>query len=397
MGLWGSIKSGVKSGWDSVNGATGGTLGTFLDPLGITPFGEDRVDRANEYGATTRENFDLPGYDEMQGRYDDYLGQIQGREAPQLGQFQNAGFERAAGSQIAGQQQSLADLLSGRARGEGSVAEMQLRQAADQGMAQQAALAAGARPGNSAMAARMAGQNMGRMQAGLGGAAAIARAQEANMAAGQLGGLLGQMRGSDEQMNMFNAGQRNNMNQFNAGQQNTRTGMQGQMDQNQIGMNDAANNALLGQSLSAAQSQQQGGIGYENVQAGKFGAMLGVPTDGEKFAGMAQGLIGALGSDERAKARIAPGGKAADQFLNTLSPQTYEYRKGSNMPGRVRPGMQTFGVMAQDLQGSPMGAQAVGKGPNGMLFLDPQRMSGALAAGLGRVNDRLAMLERGKR
>ena len=258
MGAWDAIKT---YGGYALNPSLGLSAATLGQGGGLTDaiYG-NRFDQAQQYGASDRNNFNMPGYDAMQGRYNGYLGMVDARGAPQ-----------AQGSAVAGDQRNLAGMLGARARGEGSVAELQLRQATDQGMRQQQAMAAGARPGSSAMAARLAGQNMGRMQAGLGQAAAIARAQEANQAAGQLGGLYGQMRGQDENMSQFNA----------------------QMGQQQMALNDQARNNLLNQSLGAAQGQQQGGIAYEQIQGNKFGAALGVPTQQEVALGTAAGVLGA--------------------------------------------------------------------------------------------------------
>lgn len=81
-------------------------------------------------------------------------------------------------------------------RGENSVAAEQLRQGMQQGLAAQRSMAAGAAPQNSAMAARQAAMNMGRLGYGLSGQQALAGLQERNMAAsqyGQLGQALGQL------------------------------------------------------------------------------------------------------------------------------------------------------------------------------------------------------------
>jgi hypothetical protein len=288
-----------------------GTVGQYMDPLNITGWGgETRQEAADQYAGMDPSNFGLggtgsrgnggpgtklpswlgggppgatngtkDGYTQVQDRYQSYLDQVGGRQAPIIGPY-----ERAGQSAVAGQQQSLADMLAARARGENSVAELQLRQAADQGMNQQRSLAAGARPGQSAMAARLASQNMGRMQAGLGQQAAIARAQEAQMAAMGLGGVLGNMRGSDDEMARFNAAQ-NNQREFG----------QAQMNQNQMGMNDAANTALLGQSLNASGMQQQGGLTQEQIKAQRYQSALGIPTSGEVMTSMGAGMLGGGG------------------------------------------------------------------------------------------------------
>lgn len=390
--------------WDDftgdVKGAGQWVNGGWLED--VKPFGE----RGGDAPPVNANNYNLPGigsagqtnqsmwgvnvpsntasgYEQHQDRYSSYLDAIQGRDAPQIGEFQNV-----QQSQVAGQQQSLADMLAARARGENSVAELQLRQAADQGMNQQRSMAMGARPGQSAMAARLASQNMGRMQAGLGQSAAIARAQEAQMAAQGLGGLLGQMRGSDDQTGMFNANQQNN-----------RTGQQAQMNQQQMGMNDAANNALLGGSLNAAGMQQQGGIAQEQNNTNRWGVQMGVPTQQEQFMGGVAGAAPMLLSDERAKTGIRPGDGSADNFLSSLAPQQFSYKPSGLLPGELAKsagseGGQQLGVMAQDVASTPGGAQGVQQTPGGMLGLDSTKMQGPVLAGLGRLHERLTQLER---
>jgi hypothetical protein len=303
---YGDFKSGFRD-----------TVGGYLDPLNITGWGgETRTEQANQYGGMNPGNFQMPGigsagqgqkvpesgnrwidsavgnvlgggtgnrprsgYDQFQDRYSQYLDQVSGRGAPQIGEY-----ERAGQSGVAGQQQSLADMLAARARGENSIAELQLRQGLDRGMNQQRSLAMGARPGSSAMAARQAAQNSGRMAADMGQQAAIARAQEAQMAAMGLGGLLGGMRGSDDEMARFNAAQHNQREYGQAG-----------MNQQQMALNDSANANLLGQSLNAAGMQQQGGIAQEQIAANRFGTMLGQPTQGEVMTGLGAGLLGGGG------------------------------------------------------------------------------------------------------
>lgn len=243
----------------------------------------DPARSGGQYEGLDRNNFNLPGYDGMQDRYGNYLNKVDNRDAPQIGNYQTAGQ-----SGFRGRQDQLANLLMDRAQGNNSVAEQQLHQGLDLANQQQMSLMAGARPSNTAMAMRLGGQNMANNDMGLTGQAALARAQEAQMAANSLGGVLAQGRGADEGLNMFNAGQ-NNQRQFG----------QAQMDQNQMGINDAARQGLLGGSLSAAQLQQQGGTSYESNRTQRYGAALGVPTQGEVLLG---GLTGAI------KAGMAGGG-----------------------------------------------------------------------------------------
>lgn len=255
----GVLPSFGESGWDYVPG------GYAIRALN----NDDPARTGGEYEGIDRGNFNLPGYDQQQGRLSGYLGQVDARGAPQIGGYQNA-----SQSDFRGQQGQLASLLMDRANGKNSVADMQMRQGLDAANQQQRSLMASARPSNVGMAMLTGGQNMANQAMGITGQAGLARAQEAQMAANSLGGLLASGRGADENLSMFNAGQ-----------QNQRTYGQAGMNQQQMGMNDAARLGYLGQSLQAAQAQQQGGMGYEQNRTQRYGAAVGVPTQGEVLLG----------------------------------------------------------------------------------------------------------------
>lgn len=108
----------------------------------------------------------------------------------------NAGQANQFGQQLAGNyQQNQAGInqsivgLQGLASGQNSVSAEQLRQGNQQAMSQQQSLAAGASPNNSAMAARNAAMNMGRLNYGLSGQQAVAGLQERQNAQQALAGL----------------------------------------------------------------------------------------------------------------------------------------------------------------------------------------------------------------
>lgn len=240
----------------------------------------DSLDRTkNDYSGLDRNNFDLPGYQGMQDRYSGYLNQVDSRGTPQVGPY-----SQAAASGMAGQQRGLADLLMDRAQGRGaSLADMQMQRGFDQANQAQRQMMAGARPSSAAMAMRLGSQNMAANDMDLTGQAAMARAAEANGAANSLGGVLASGRSADENLNMFNAGQLN-----------TRESQNAQLRQNQYGIDDAARAGLLGGSLTAAQAQQQGGMGYEQNRTSRYNATLGVPTQGETLFNGLKGLGTAL-------------------------------------------------------------------------------------------------------
>lgn len=135
--------------------------------------------------------------------------------AGQQSQFQRAGFYDAlaeaqrVGRGIAGQQQSLADILAARARGEGgpSLAELQLQQTLEANRrAAAGSLAAAGRGINPALAQRLLLQQQSTLGQQAGGQAAILRAQEQLAAQQALGQQLGAMRGA-EQAQFSSAGQ----------------------------------------------------------------------------------------------------------------------------------------------------------------------------------------------
>lgn len=210
----------------------------------IRTLGSDEPIRGGgQYEGIDRGNFNLPGYDEAQKRYGDYLGGVDAR-----GQ-----------SSFRGGQEDLGKLLMDRAQGRGpSVAGETLRQQNEMAQRQQLAMAAGANPANAAMAQRLASEGAANASVGLGGQAALARATEANQAAGLLGNVYGQGR---------------------------------QQDIANTAVNDQARAELLRQGLMASQMQQQGGMNYEQNRTQRYGAALGVPTQGEALV---KGLSGVL-------------------------------------------------------------------------------------------------------
>lgn len=115
-------------------------------------------------------------------------------------QFQGDSLLEAqmAGRGIAGQQQSLADMLAARARGEGtSIAEMQLQQALEANRRAAAGSLAATRGMNPAAAQRLLLQQQATLGQTAAGQGAILRAQEQLAAQQALGQQLGGMRGAE--------------------------------------------------------------------------------------------------------------------------------------------------------------------------------------------------------
>jgi hypothetical protein len=105
-------------------------------------------------------------------------------------------------------------------------------------------MAAGAGPGNEAMAARQAAMNAGGTMQNLAQTSAQARMAEQINARQQLAGVLGQARGMDM-----------NNEQFNAGNYNSRQLAQAQMNQQNMGRNDAYEMQLRGLELDNARAK----------------------------------------------------------------------------------------------------------------------------------------------
>lgn len=103
------------------------------------------------------------------------------------------GAERAFG-QLGSEATRERDYLRKIARGDESVSAMQLQDALQQNQSAQQSMAAGARPGNAAMAARTAAMTAGRQGAGLAGQQAVAGIQERQSAQQSLANMLMQQR-----------------------------------------------------------------------------------------------------------------------------------------------------------------------------------------------------------
>ena len=107
-------------------------------------------------------------------------------------------------------------------------------------------------------------------------------------------------------------------------------------------------------------------------------------------------IIGAIGtviagfaaSDIRAKTNIAPGAGEVESFLDALNSYKYEYKDPS---GSDEAGM-FVGVMAQDLEKTPMGASFVKDTPRGKM-VDYGHGLAAILASQANIHDRLRHLE----
>jgi hypothetical protein len=108
-------------------------------------------------------------------------------------------------------------------------------------------------------------------------------------------------------------------------------------------------------------------------------------------AGMDAGMADDFASDRRLKTKIRR--TLADDFLDYMHPKSYQYKKASDEPRPIPTGGKYLGVMAQDLERIPqVGHQLVVDTPRGKMVAPKAALSAALA-GLGRLNERVRLLE----
>lgn len=219
------------------------------------------------------------------------------------------------------------------AQGQNSVSAEQLRQGLQQNLAAQRSLAAGASPRNSAMAARTASIQSGRLGAGLAGQQAVAGLQERNQAQTQYGNLLGSLRGQD-----------------------------------------------LSAALGSRQNAMQGYAAQNAGQPEKSGI--------EKYAPAALGAL-ALFSDRRLKKDVKRGEGAADKALDGLRAYAFKYKNAAHGDG------EQLGVMAQDLEGAGLKHTVIDT-PDGKM-VHGGKLAASNTAMLAALAKRVGKLEGGAR
>ncbi len=239
----------------SLGGPVGAGIGGVLGGLGGY-FGDDGE-------KPSQEEYQLAGFDRRNNELNGAIRGAAGVQAPQaqagrIGQFQNAGN----GAQFRGGQQQLIGQLQAQANGQGpSLATGQFNRSLESGIAAQQAQANSGR-GNTALAGRLAAQNIGGLTQDLAGQASQARIQEQISARQQLAGVLGQARGQDIGVNQFNAGQQNqrllSLGQFGqeANMSNRDAILRNQAQQNQYGI------SLRNIELQNAEAQQRGDLAF---------------------------------------------------------------------------------------------------------------------------------------
>lgn len=250
-------------------------------------------------------------------------------QADQAGQFANQA--QTQWGQYQDQGRASLDALQRQANGENSVSALQLQQGLQQNLAAQRSLAASASPQNSAMAARTAAIQSGRLGAGLAGQQAVAGQQERNAAQSQYGQMLGQLSGQSSQAALA-----------------------------------SRQTAVTGYGAGDAGTPEKSGI--------------------DKYGNAIVGGLAAIFSDRRLKTDVRSGDAAATQVASALPSAIFRYKDQKNGGG------DQLGVMAQDLQGVGLG-QAVVDTPHGKM-VNGAKLATANTAMIGALARRLSQVER---
>jgi hypothetical protein len=169
-----------------------------------------------------------------------------------------------------------------------------------------------------------------------------------------------------------------------------------QNSQNQLGAYQQAQQVQEGQltsDVNQAVAQEQRGT---NAQAAANAANS--QWNNQLTGAALQGTTSLIGMGAMSDARIKKDilrDTLADKFLEHLHPYSYRYQDPADDPGGPTGG-RYMGVMAQDVEQAPeIGPQLVKNTPRGKALSVPATMS-ALAAGVGRLHERLKALEEGR-
>lgn len=357
---YGGLKDSMPGSFDSQADLPGPNRESF----NRTPYRPDQrrnpwssqsfADQANEYADASR----------VANRYD--------------GTMDRTGFDKY-GNKIDSLGQILEDRIAGKRP---SVAEMQMRQGLERNRAGAASLAASQAGVNPALAGRQA--QLAQSQASLqtNQDASILRAKEQAQAEEALGRLMMQARGQELGF----------------------TTAQGQQSLAAQGQIDDLTKFYMDMGASREEADRQAKIRYEEMamqrdmfakglESQQFDREWGLWRDmagGMVGAGSSMMAMGAASSDRRGKKKIKDADQDAQDFLDAISPSSYEYKE-PDAPGR-RHG-KTYGVMAQDVAKSKVGRSFLTKTPDGMLALDIKGGLGALLATAASLGRRVKKLE----
>lgn len=373
----------------SMFGGGGGTTGNvFLDDIGIDPTVFENPETAEHYKKIV----------------EDALARIQEMEAPQMEGAQIAKVDTSDAEASRAQQMTLANMLMNQATGNlPSAAEIQLRQGLERQIKGAQAQSASA-PGVSAALA-LRGQQQVAQQAGseFNIQQSLLRADETQRAQQQLGQLTSQIRQQD--LDIANFKQSYNLAQAQIDQATAGANLTAEMS------TEAKKEALMqwyiGLGYDARMAEQQAKIMLEQMKLQAYGAEHNVALAQQQLdarrseskqglwgqlgsaavqgvAGLGATLLGAFASDERVKKDIAPADKPIENFMGALNAESFKY-KGDEK--------QNYGVMAQDMEKTPVGKSLISRDPQGVKNINTIQGFGTVLAGLSNLNERIRKLE----
>jgi hypothetical protein len=210
------------------------------------------------------------------------------------------------------------------------------------------------------------------------------------------GEMAGQMRGQEygEQQNLAQA--RDMLSRFNlANQQQTEA--QNVASRNQAQQYNLANQQRIAEenakwAAMAPQQRFQNQMGLAQAQAGGLYNLANMYNQ-QSSANLQMGGMAALAyakSDENSKKNIELAPDQIDQFLNDLTGYKFSYKDPQDGSG------ERIGVMAQDVEQSPVGDKMVVEDQEGMKNLDGGKALNAILASLGRLNEKVNNIEESK-
>lgn len=321
------------------------------------------------------EGFQLGGspqkQNELMGALERGWGNSQGRQGTQA--------DPRIGLAARGDQQQALMYLQNMAAGNGPTAAQSMYQNnANAAMANAASMAAGARGGGpAAVAAQRAAMmgNAGQMAMAANQAAQI-RAQEMQNAIGGYAQAAQGVRGQDAQWAMGNA----------------------QLSDAQRARDDARELAYMNAAMgNYQQNSNRGQANYINEGNWLRGYAADARARDERNAantassvGSGLGALGSLAilaSDKNVKKNIRAGDKAVEHTLSALAAKTYDYKSARHGAG------PQIGILAQDLERTPLGRSAVVPHPEGFRAVDLPRGLSISLAGLANLNKRLQRVE----
>ncbi len=261
-----------------------------------------------------------------------------------------------------------------------SAAQQQMRQGTDDSIQAQMAMAHSANPMQAGLANYTAAQQgAGMMQRNVQNTG-ILRAQEQAQARGEMGQALNQQRVADLQAQGLSFEQA--MRQAQLEQQ--QTGMNDAMRLGYLNAGTAANQTAMGGQIALGNRQSQEGMAADAINSGTANANAG-SSSANTAASL--GALAAMMSDERNKTNIEDGTAPVRSLLGALKPRAYDY-KNPEADGRGR----HVGIMAQDLERSPMGREMIIETPRGKM-IDMRKATGGLLAAVADLHGRLGQVE----